>query len=73
MPTSPLWTIRARYTLGPSTTQSVPYACPDGVTGNSCKFALGNPASGKVYPAMGACRINVPTQCLPCTGTTTQW
>lgn len=73
VPTSPNWVIWARYTLSATTSQSVPYYCPDGVTGNSCKYALGNPASGYVYPAPGACRIAVPDKCLPCTNGVTEW
>jgi hypothetical protein len=73
VPTSPYWTIWANYQLSATTSQMVPYYCPDGVTGNSCKYALGNPASGYKYPAAGQCHIPVPSQCAPCTGGVTEW
>jgi hypothetical protein len=72
VPVTPTWVARAHYTLNDAgTTQSVPYYCPGTTDGNSCKYALGNPAGGKYYPS--ACHIAVPAQCLPCTGATTSW
>ncbi len=51
---------------------SVPYYCPAGtVDFNSCRYALGNPASGTVTPT--TCRVAVPAKCLPCTNGVTEW
>lgn len=67
VPVTPNWTIWVRYPGG----VSVPYYCPSSVEGNSCKYALGNPASGTYTPS--TCRVTVPAKCLPCTGNVTQW
>lgn len=78
LPESPTWTIWANYDLSATTSQSVPYGCSvtDGTACRSALMSMGALQSGAhwyVYPAAGACHINVPTKCLPCTGTVTQW
>lgn len=77
-PESPTWAGWAEYTLGPGTTQSVPYYCTY-ETGPGCRGTIilkgGILMNGeyRLYPAPGACRINVPDACLPCTAGKTQW
>lgn len=65
--------------LGPSTSQSIPFMCPTVTDGTSCRAAMltkgAQPtATGyRLFPVPGACRIDVPDKCLPCTPGHTQW
>jgi hypothetical protein len=79
VPESSTWVARAHYTPSAGTTQTVPYYCPTATDGNSCRAVMVTRGavlvSGgyRLYPVPGACRIDVPAKCLPCTGVVTQW